>query len=155
MSVRTPSSRSRNTTGWLASFNMSSADVQEYAAPVKAAHDWLKCVETARRLRVTEPALQRLGAHGLLKPVPINSHAQFFERDAVEEFRDEHVTSQEAAALLGVWPDVVQRWTRRGRLTAVSGPGVDDAHAYLFQRSVLCGGARSACPSAKPRHCSA
>ncbi len=39
--------------------------------------------------------------------------------------------------LLGVGPDVVQRWTRRGRLTAVSGPGVDDAHAYLFKREIL------------------
>jgi hypothetical protein len=113
------------------------ADVQAYAARVKAEHDWLDRVETARRLGVTELALQRLVTRGLLRPVPINSHAQFFGRGAVERFRDEHVTSQEAAALLGVGPDVIQRWTRRGRLTAVSGPGVDDAHAYLFERSVL------------------
>lgn len=113
------------------------ADVQAYAARVKAEHDWLDRVETARRLGVTELALQRLVTRGLLKPVPINSHAQFFERGTVEQFRDEHVTSQEAAALLGVGPDVIQRWTRHGRLTAVSGPGIDDAHAYLFERSVL------------------
>jgi hypothetical protein len=113
------------------------ADVQGYAARVKAEHDWLDRVETARRLGVTELALQRLVTRGLLKPVPINSHAQFFERGTVEQFRGEHVASQEAAALLGVGPDVIQRWTRHGRLTAVSGPGVDDAHAYLFERSVL------------------
>jgi hypothetical protein len=83
------------------------ADVQSYAARIKAEHDWLDRVETAHRLGVTEPALQRLVTRGLLKPVPINSHIQFFDRGAVEQFRDEHVTSQEAAALLGVWPDVV------------------------------------------------
>ncbi|MBI3966845.1 MAG: helix-turn-helix domain-containing protein [Chloroflexi bacterium] len=112
-------------------------DVLEFAALVKAENGWLDRVETARQLGVSKRVLQRLVARGRLAPVPLSSHAHFFERTTVERFRDDHVTSREASALLGGSREVVQRWIRRGRLTAVSGPGLNDAHSYLFKRSVL------------------
>ena len=47
------------------------------------------------------------------------------------------VGSAEAARLLGVGRNVVSRWARRGRLPALSGPGIDGVHTYLFSRPAL------------------
>lgn len=113
------------------------ADVMAYAATVKAENGWLDRVETARFLRVTEPTLKQLVERGLLTPLPVSSRAYFFDRATVEAFGRDHLNCTEAAALLGVGADVVMRWTRRGRLHAVSGPGVDDTHNYLFNRPDL------------------
>jgi excisionase family DNA binding protein len=113
------------------------ADVMACAATVKAENGWLDRVETARFLRVTEPTLKQLVERGLLTPLPVSSRAYFFDRATVEAFGRDHLNSTEAAALLGVGADVVMRWTRRGRLQAVSGPGVDDTHNYLFNRPDL------------------
>ncbi len=112
-------------------------DVAAHAAMVKAENSWLDRLEAAHRLGITGDALQRLVERGLLTPVPVSGHAHFFDRAMVDAFGRDHVTSGEAAALLGVGRIVVQKWTRRGRLHAVSGPGVDDSHSYLFNRSYL------------------
>lgn len=113
------------------------ADLTAYAAGVKATHDWLDRVETVQRLGISERALQRLVERGLLAPVPVHSHAYFFERATVDAFRADHLTSPQAAALLGIGPQAVQHWTRLGRLHPVSGPEIDGAHRYLFSRSSL------------------
>jgi predicted site-specific integrase-resolvase len=112
-------------------------DLAAHAARVKAAHNWLGRRETAHRLGISEHALQRLVENGRLTPAPVSGHAHFFDRATVDAFGRDHINSTEAARLLGVGRNVVQRWTRWGRLPALSGPGIDGVHTYLFSRPAL------------------
>ncbi len=55
----------------------------------------------------------------------------------VDKFIANHITSEEAAKLLGIGTLAVQRWVRQGRLEAVSGPRIDERHEYLFNKESL------------------
>ena len=113
------------------------ADLTAYAERHKAKRAWLSRAEAAQRLGVSERGLHRLVDCGVLMPVPLPSPAYFFERAAVERLRDGHITSDMAAVLLGIGREALLRWTRSGRIQAVSGPGIDDAHHYRFNCSAL------------------
>lgn len=113
------------------------ADLAAHAARVKAANNWLGRRETARHLGISEEVLQRLVEKGRLTPAPVSGHAHFFDCDTVDAFGRDHINSTEAARLVGVGRNVVTRWTREGRLPALSGPGIDGVHTYLFSRPTL------------------
>ena len=113
------------------------ADLAGHAARIKAANNWLGRRETAHRLGISEQMLQRLVENGRLTPAPVSGHAHFFDRDTVDDFGRDHINSTEAARLLGVGRNVVHRWTRWRRLPALSGPGIDGVHTYLFSRPAL------------------
>lgn len=98
--------------------------------------------EQVRELLSCKPeTLRRLSAAGLLVPVEEKqvgnqTHTRYDVAD-VKAFRARYVTTEVAAEILGVTQLTVQRWTRDGRVPAVSGPAIDGAQAYRYDRSVL------------------
>jgi predicted site-specific integrase-resolvase len=74
---------------------------------------------------------------GLLIPAVIYGHIQYFNRDEVLSFSNQYITSADVADMLGISQLTVQAWARSGRLKAASGPGIDDAHAYRFERRAI------------------
>jgi excisionase family DNA binding protein len=89
--------------------------------------------QAARVLNVKGRTVSKWAERGLLVPVETKGTIVYFDRDAVEEFRRDHVFGPEAASILGVGELVVQKWARSGRLYPVSGPCVDGLHRYLFR----------------------
>lgn len=87
--------------------------------------------ETLQRLyeaRLLVPSEDRTGRRGV---------RWRYDSQAVEAFRKRYVPTGVVAADLAVTPLTVQRWARAGRLPAVSGPGLDGAHSYLFDREAV------------------
>lgn len=113
------------------------ADIAACLARVRAARGWLTRAEAQRRLGVRSQTLKCWVGSGLLVPACAAHGAQYFARASVETFRADHVTSAQAAALLGVSKLTVRLWARLGRLHPVSGPGVDGVGSYLFARAAI------------------
>lgn len=104
---------------------------------IKRRNNWVGRADVARRLQVKDRTLAKWVKARLLSPVAIHAHTQYFDRDQVENFATEYVTSLEAASSLNVGELCIQNWVRQGRLQAVSGPGIDDCHAYRFNKEYL------------------
>jgi DNA-binding transcriptional MerR regulator len=102
----------------------------------------LLTAEQVRELLSCKPeTLRRLGETGLLVPVEEKqvgkqTHTRYDAAD-VEAFRARYVTTEGASEILRVTQLTVQRWTRDGRVSAVSGPEIDGAHVYRYDRSEL------------------
>jgi hypothetical protein len=58
-------------------------------------------------------------------------------RKEADAFIANHMFSAVAAEMIGVEPIVLCRWVLRGRLRAVSGPGIDGYSRYLFHRAEI------------------
>jgi predicted site-specific integrase-resolvase len=112
-------------------------DLAAYQHDFAARRGWLRPNEVMRLLGIDHTRLRRLAAAGLLVPVADYPAIRFFARAAVEAFQEEYVSSAGAARLLGVSRPAVQRWTARGRLQPVCGPGVDGGHTYLYRKADL------------------
>lgn len=80
--------------------------------------------------------LMKAGWRGLFA---IEKSPMAFQTLKIMQFVAEHLTSEEAAKLLGVNKLTIQKWGRIGRLVdaCVSGPNVNDCHAYLFNKERL------------------
>jgi excisionase family DNA binding protein len=101
---------------------------------------WIGRGEIAQELSVKKSTLAKWVKYELLKPVARHGRTQYFLRDEVQRFEEAYVTTLLAAQLLKVEPIVVQKWVRCGKLTSpivVSGPSIDDCHAYRFDRVKL------------------
>jgi predicted site-specific integrase-resolvase len=121
----------------LGDLRFAAADIAACLARVKAARGWLTRAEAQRRLGVRSQTLKCWVDSGLLVPACAAHGAQYFARASVETFRADHVTSAQAATLLGVSKLTVRLWARLGRLRPVSGPGVDGVGSYLFARAAI------------------
>ncbi len=115
------------------------SDIQEYIQSVKTRNGWIGRKETAKRLGVKDITLTRWVKHGLITPVAIYGHVQYFDKKAIQAFIAEHVHCEEAAKMLSVGKLTVQKWGRMGRLAevCVSGPNVDGHYSYIFNRERL------------------
>ena len=90
-----------------------------------------------RYLKIKDGTLAKWVKAGLLVPNVVHASTQYFDEATIEKFATDHFTSEKAAELLGVGMLTVQRWVRQGRLQAVSGPGIDEHHDYLFNKQSL------------------
>ncbi len=113
------------------------SDISKCSGAVKVENNWLARAEVAKRLKIKDSTLARWVKARLITPIAYRAGAQYFNRDEVEKFAADHLTSQEAAEFLEVGELTVQRWARQGRLEAVSGPEIDGCHAYRFKRKYL------------------
>jgi excisionase family DNA binding protein len=113
------------------------SDISECSRAVKVENGWLARAEVAKRLKIKDSTLARWVKTRLITPIAYRAGAQYFNRDEVEKFAVDHLTSQEAAEFLEVGELTVQRWAQQGRLDAVSGPEIDGCHAYRFKREYL------------------
>ncbi len=116
-------------------FNQS--DLSAYMQVVKAEQGWISREEVTKRLKIKDGTLAKWVRAGLLVPVAVYTNAQYFDKNMVDKFIANHITSEEAAKLLGIGTLAVQRWVRQGRLEAVSGPRIDERHEYLFNKESL------------------
>ncbi len=112
-------------------------DLRAYMKTTLVERGWLSRQEVIARLEVKDGTLAKWVKTGLLATAAIYVNAQYFEKDAVEKFVAEYVKSKEAANTLGIGVLAVQKWARQGRLQAVSGPGIDEHHEYLFSKEYL------------------
>ncbi len=115
------------------------SDIQGYIQSVKAGNGWIGREETVKHLGVKDTTLTRWVKYGLIIPVALYAHVQYFDQKAIVAFIAEHVTSEEAAGILGVGKLTVQKWAHMGRLVevCVSGPHIDGHHSYIFHRERL------------------
>ncbi len=113
------------------------ADIQVCINTIKSENGWIEREGVTKRLKVKDVTLAKWVKAELLCPIATRASAQYFDINEVERFLAIYVTSQEAATLLGVGELTIQTWVRQGRLQAVSGPGVDECHAYLFDKEAL------------------
>jgi DNA-binding transcriptional MerR regulator len=85
--------------------------------------------------------LQRWHASKLLVPsqertIGTKKHWQYRRQDVLT-FAERYIPVREASALLGCTSLTLQSWTRGGILPAVSGPHIDGAYRYRFDKAVL------------------
>jgi predicted site-specific integrase-resolvase len=112
-------------------------DIHAYIKTVLTERGWLSRKDVTRCLKIKDGTLARWVRTGLLTPAAIYVNAQYFDKNAIEKFVTDHITSEEAAKLLGIGVLAVQKWVRQERLQAVSGPGIDEHHNYLFNKEYL------------------
>lgn len=93
--------------------------------------------EVQRRLRIQRKPLQHWVDVGLLKAEVVSPGTWIFDRGTFDRFVDQHLWTIDAARAFLVHPLIVAQWVRQGRLKAVSGPGIDQNHAYLFHRTTI------------------
>ncbi len=84
--------------------------------------------EVCALLHCKPPALERWQRTGLLVPCtiessPTDTRMRYAIQDVVT-FRERYITTDRAAELLGCAELTVQRWTKAGRIAAVSGPDI-------------------------------
>ncbi len=97
--------------------------------------------EVCALLHCKPPTLQRWHRTELLVPCkvengPRGSRMWYAIQDVVT-FRERYIMTDKAAELLGCTDLTVQRWAKAGRITAVTGPDIDDSHTYRFDREAL------------------
>lgn len=112
-------------------------DIHAYVKTLLTERGWLSRKDVTRRLNIKDGTLAKWVRAGLLIPAAIIVNAQYFDENTIEKFIAEHITSEEAARLLGIGVLAVQKWVRQGRLQAISGPGIDECHDYRFNRENL------------------
>ncbi|MGZ3601065.1 MAG: helix-turn-helix domain-containing protein, partial [Ktedonobacterales bacterium] len=97
--------------------------------------------EVRRHLHCSAATVHRWRRTHLLVPIQervvATKRQLWYRRQDVLDFAERYMTAEQAASLLGCNQLTVQSWARAGVLAAVSGPGIDGAHCYRFERSVL------------------
>lgn len=119
----------------LAGLRFDVLDVELLLGVMRANRPFLTPSEIAERMQVAVSAVSTWVRSGLLTPDKVYREMRYFSREQVDTFIQGHVLVKEAATILGVGELAVQRWARDGRLSAVSGPGVDERGVYLFRRA--------------------
>jgi excisionase family DNA binding protein len=115
------------------------SDIQQCILSMKMENGWVSREDVTKLLKVKDITLARWVKFGLISPAAVYGSAQYFDWETIEAFIADHITTEEAANLLGVGKLTVQKWTREGRLarTCVGGPTVDGGHTYLFEKKKL------------------
>ena len=118
----------------LHSLRFTEADIKACVEQIRLEKRWIRREEIAARMWVKVTLVTKWVSTGLLTPVATHANSQHFSRDEVDAFVQGHIFSDEAARILDVGLDVVQKWARKGRLKPVAGGSQDDCHRYLFRR---------------------
>ncbi len=115
------------------------SDIQYCIQSMKLENGWVSREDVTKLLKIKDITLARWVKFGLISPAAVYGSAQYFDRETIEAFIADHITTEEAANLLGVGKLTVQKWTREGRLAraCVGGPTVDGGHTYLFEKKKL------------------
>jgi predicted site-specific integrase-resolvase/plasmid maintenance system antidote protein VapI len=123
----------------LGSLLFARSDLQRCIEDMKVENDWIGREEARRLLGVKDGTLARWVKGGLLTPCATFAHVQYFHTSTILQFTADYISSDEAAQILGIGKLAVQKWVRTGRLaiSCVSGPEIDGAHAYLFNKEKL------------------
>jgi len=111
------------------------SDITAAIEQIKAENGWYDAWDIAALLHLKRTVIDKWIAHGLLVPAMYSGLAVYFDRVAVQRFIDDHIFVEEAAQIMAIGTLVVQKWTRAGRLKAVSGPDIDGCHRWLFRRA--------------------
>ncbi|MCA9933748.1 MAG: helix-turn-helix domain-containing protein [Ardenticatenaceae bacterium] len=116
----------------LSNLQINKQNVKKNLQKLRENQPYVSRLALARRMGVKINTVKRWIERGL---IPKNGELDesHLDRDDVEFFLLNHVFSDRAADLLGLTLLATQKWARKGRLKAVSGPGVDDCHRYLFR----------------------
>jgi DNA-binding transcriptional MerR regulator len=114
-------------------------DVQQCIQAIKSENHWMSREELSKLLKVKDTTLTRWVKVRLISPIAIYGNVQYFNQEAVKQFIADHITTEEAAKLLGVGKLTIQKWARQGRFfqVCVSGPNIDGHHGYLFNRGKI------------------
>jgi hypothetical protein len=123
----------------LASLLFNRPDIQQLIQLIKSENGWISRKDVTKLLRVKDVTLTRWVKFGLISPAVICGSVQYFDREIVEEFIADHITTEEAAKILGVGKLTLQKWTRQERLSSacISGPYIDGYHSYIFHKGKL------------------
>lgn len=100
-------------------------------------NDHVFSAEAARILAVGREVVQRWARHGRLTPVAGGAddpcHRYLFRRAEVERLRPEQrLTGPQLARQLGLSRSQLGQWIKAGKVTPISGPGIDGSRHYLF-----------------------
>lgn len=124
--------------GDLMKVQVSTADVRRWQDEVRSGTSrWIRGEEVERRLKTRRKATQRWVEGGLLMAQVTPTGRWIFDRGVFDRFLEQHLWTPAAARAFVVTPIVITQWVQQGRLKAVSGPGIDQNHAYLFQRTTI------------------
>jgi len=103
--------------------------------------DLFSIQEVRRTLHCSATTLRRWDSGKLLVPCQEgmigNKRSWWYRRQDVMTFAERYITVPEAASLLGCTDLTIQRWTRAGVLSAITGPGIDGGHVYRFDKAAL------------------
>lgn len=107
--------------------------------------------EAARVIGVGRSVIEKWAREGRLKPVSgpeiDGCHRYLFKREDVERLRPENrLTAPQMARELGISRSQIIQWVKRGKVRPISGPGIDGARHYLFEKPPSSGENLSAAP---------
>jgi predicted site-specific integrase-resolvase len=88
-------------------------------------------------MSVKETVVARWVSSGLLTPMSVLNHAQYFNKDTIDQFIKDHVFTGEASRILNVGVLTVQKWARNGTMVPIAGRGIDGGHRYFFLREEI------------------
>lgn len=123
----------------LASLLFDRSDIRQCIQTIKSENGWIGRKELTKLLKVKDVTLTRWVRAGLISPGAVYGSAQYFNRDTVEKFIEDYISTDEAAEILSVGKLTVQKWARLGRLSeaCIGGPSIDSHHEYLFNKARL------------------
>ena len=111
--------------------------MREYIDIIQNQNGWVDREYVAKRFSVKITVISQWVEAGIIHPIVKHASKHYFSRNRIEDFRARYVFTEEAAKILGVGILTVQKWARRQRIHAISGPGIDDCHRYLLDRAEL------------------
>lgn len=111
-------------------------DLQAFTDELNMERGWMSRSKVMKLLKVNERKLNNWVEAGFISPfIVIKTH--YYKISDIENFKNTFVDTQIAGDILGAGRIAVQTWVRQGTITAVSGPGIDASHSYLFNRQYL------------------
>jgi len=115
------------------------SDIQQCIESIKSENGWISREGVTKLLKVKDVTLTRWVRVGLISPTVVCGNTQYFNREAVERFIADHITTEEAVEILGIGKLTIQKWARQGRFSeaCLSGPNVDGHHGYIFNKKGL------------------
>jgi hypothetical protein len=58
-------------------------------------------------------------------------------KSSILKFTERFITTDQVSTIIGITPNMVSRWANDSLLLAVSGPGIDNAHFYRFEKEYI------------------
>lgn len=110
------------------------SDLQRLIDETQTANHWLSRADIARLMGVKHTVVSKWVDAGLITPVSMNGNVPHFDEAQIQQFKGEHVFTEEAAEIIRIGILTVQKWIRGGRLKAVSGADIDGCHRWLLKR---------------------
>jgi hypothetical protein len=120
----------------LADLRFAETDIRTCVEVVKAENGWVTRLEIAQRMGLSrKESISDWIEVGLLSPVAVHTQIQYFDRNAVEAFVNDHLLIHQASEILQMHPSRIYGWVAEGQLHPVSGAGIDGCFRLLLRRS--------------------